>query len=53
MLHVAVPRVDWLREQLPVKLPEPVGATEKFTEPVGVIRVPLDASLTVAVHVVD
>jgi hypothetical protein len=38
---------------VPVKLPEPVGATDKFTDPVGVIKVPLDVSLTVAVHVVD
>ena len=38
---------------MPVKLPEPVGDTEKLTKPVAVIGFPLDVSFTVAVQVVD
>ena len=52
-MHVAVPTTDGLRVHVPVKLPEPVGDTEKLTKPVGVIGFPLDVSFTVAVHVVD
>jgi hypothetical protein len=35
-----------------VKLPDPVGDTEKLTDPMGVIGLPLDVSFTVAVQVV-
>lgn len=35
-----------------MKLPDPVGDTEKLTAPVGVIGLPLDVSFTVAVQVV-
>jgi len=38
---------------VPVKLPEPVGDTEKLTKPVGVIGFPLDVSFTMAVQAVD
>lgn len=52
-LQAAVPIIDWVRLQIPVKVPEPDGVTEKFTEPVGVIGLPLDWSFTVAVHELD
>lgn len=52
-MHVAVPTIDWVRLQIPVKVPEPDGVTEKFTEPAGVIGLPLDVSFTVAVHELD
>ena len=52
MLQVAVPTIDWDRPQVPVKLPDPDGVTERFTRPEGVIGGPADVSFTVAVHVV-
>jgi len=38
---------------VPVKLPEPVGDTEKLTKLAGVIGFPPDVSFTVAVQVAD
>lgn len=52
MLQVAVPTIDWDRPQVPVKLPDPDGVTEKLTRPEGVIGIPVDVSFTVAVQVV-
>jgi hypothetical protein len=50
-MHVDVPGVDSASEHVPVNEPDPDGITEKLTVPTGVMRVPGEVSLTVAVHV--
>ena len=51
MMQVDVPGVDSASEHVPVNEPDPEGVTEKLTAPTGVIRVPVEVSLTVAVQV--
>lgn len=50
-MQVEVPGVDSAKEHVPVNEPAPEGVTEKLTVPTGVMGVPAEVSLTVAVQV--